>query len=594
MHLLHRQETPPQGPQDMNYQKVLQPQPHFYGQQIFYENPEYIDEAEDSFIDTVSYSESDGFIGFPMVRSVPSYDIQELYIRKPMATASQVLPVSQRGRRCMNGQHGFTPEYVYDLKPRPPPHMKNSTKGCSTVPQEPSSSLPRRACSARNQSRMYMPNKRDNGMSFRSSPIISVGSRFAVPKDYAKGYPCAYQTRPPGQPDATAPRQNMACTSEPATNYQGRDSRRMPYRTQYLSGGNAPQEPNKAEVHHKTESLKCKSHPVIVECEGEVKKMNSEGDATGYANVDELDTIGRIAATLDVEDAEKLSDKQKMEIKEMSKFLIPRIPSSVQSLKEKKTIKWSESTTANAEAADGKRSQAEKFQISFRKSLDSILNQLESCETSLNAVKSRFSTSNKESRTSEESSSKKDIKDEIFNLREISEKLAMTGEETKLEKEEEKVEDSQVPVVRSDDTMEDESSGFESKSASRGATLDDTSALDLHRSKSYIVNLIDRALSKELGTVANEKQEKDLNPMKAVRRIERNKRTESCSVRTRNITDLECEPSSSCAKEEEPPYIKQLKELRWGHFKHIQQEVRRLEDLERFLDNCGTPDNSAF
>lgn len=38
---------------------------------------------------------------------------------------------------------------------------------------------------------------------------------------------------------------------------------------------------------------------------------------------------------------------------------------------------------------------------------------------------------------------------------------------------------------------------------------------------------------------------------------------------------------------EEPTYIKQLKQLRWGHLKHIQREVRRLEDLERFLDSCS-------
>lgn len=45
---------------------------------------------------------------------------------------------------------------------------------------------------------------------------------------------------------------------------------------------------------------------------------------------------------------------------------------------------------------------------------------------------------------------------------------------------------------------------------------------------------------------------------------------------------------------DEPTYIKQLKELRWGHFKHIQQEVKRLEDLERFLDNCGNSDSSTI
>lgn len=41
-------------------------------------------------------------------------------------------------------------------------------------------------------------------------------------------------------------------------------------------------------------------------------------------------------------------------------------------------------------------------------------------------------------------------------------------------------------------------------------TLDDHCALELHRSKSYIVNLIDRALSKELGTVPNERTKKQV------------------------------------------------------------------------------------
>lgn len=39
-------------------------------------------------------------------------------------------------------------------------------------------------------------------------------------------------------------------------------------------------------------------------------------------------------------------------------------------------------------------------------------------------------------------------------------------------------------------------------------------------------------------------------------------------------------------KGDEPLYIKQLKQLRWGHFRQIQREMRRLEDLEKFLDSC--------
>lgn len=42
-------------------------------------------------------------------------------------------------------------------------------------------------------------------------------------------------------------------------------------------------------------------------------------------------------------------------------------------------------------------------------------------------------------------------------------------------------------------------------------TLDDNCALELHKSKSYIVNLIDRALSKELGTVPNNRCHKEVS-----------------------------------------------------------------------------------
>lgn len=37
----------------------------------------------------------------------------------------------------------------------------------------------------------------------------------------------------------------------------------------------------------------------------------------------------------------------------------------------------------------------------------------------------------------------------------------------------------------------------------------------------------------------------------------------------------------------EDSYIKQLKQLRWGHIRHIQHEARKLADLEEFLEKCG-------
>lgn len=36
---------------------------------------------------------------------------------------------------------------------------------------------------------------------------------------------------------------------------------------------------------------------------------------------------------------------------------------------------------------------------------------------------------------------------------------------------------------------------------------------------------------------------------------------------------------------DEPVYIKQLKQLRWTHIRQIQKELKKLEDLDRFLDS---------
>lgn len=99
-----------------------------------------------------------------------------------------------------------------------------------------------------------------------------------------------------------------------------------------------------------------------------------------------------------------------------------------------------------------------------------------------------------------------DIKDTIFNLKEISEKLGKNLGKKGEELNSLSAEPVDVPKTRSENTVEDVSSGFDSRTGSRGTILDDTSALDLHRSKSYIVNLIDRALSKELGTISNEEK----------------------------------------------------------------------------------------
>ncbi|KAF2893122.1 hypothetical protein ILUMI_13049 [Ignelater luminosus] len=153
-------------------------------------------------------------------------------------------------------------------------------------------------------------------------------------------------------------------------------------------------------------------------------------------------------------------------------------------------------------------------------------------------------------------------------------------------------------------------------------TVDDCSAMELHRSKSYIVSLIDRALSKELGTLTDERQSvsptqpqhhhnhaltRESDQMDARQAIDMmNKNLDKmdkglCLEITPALTDsivsnatapqhteVKHGSTCSCNVQDEPLYVKQLKQLRWGHLKHIQREVRRLEDLERFLDSCSS------
>ncbi|KAK9746865.1 hypothetical protein QE152_g5784 [Popillia japonica] len=136
-------------------------------------------------------------------------------------------------------------------------------------------------------------------------------------------------------------------------------------------------------------------------------------------------------------------------------------------------------------------------------------------------------------------------------------------------------------------------------------------ALELHRTKSYVVNLIDHALSNHFGTNLCEKYSTKDNPIDPRVAMELLKKHSACKVNkdmcleiaqaladTFNNSTTSCSTMTQCEAKaeasactcnksgEEPLYVKQLKQLRWGHLKHIQREVRRLEDLERFLDSC--------
>ncbi|GLV35848.1 hypothetical protein CBL_09915 [Carabus blaptoides fortunei] len=155
---------------------------------------------------------------------------------------------------------------------------------------------------------------------------------------------------------------------------------------------------------------------------------------------------------------------------------------------------------------------------------------------------------------------------------------------------------------------------------------DEQTALELHRSKSYIVHLIDRALSRELGTIPEEKSSKqyvDLNPVSACEMISspivKNVESDMCleinnalagPLVSNQKQQTDPQTSNSVAnpsnidankleqtriegellypnKSDEPMYIKQLKKIRWAHFRQIQSEMKRLEDLERYLDSCS-------
>ncbi|XP_017771263.1 PREDICTED: uncharacterized protein LOC108558759 [Nicrophorus vespilloides] len=150
--------------------------------------------------------------------------------------------------------------------------------------------------------------------------------------------------------------------------------------------------------------------------------------------------------------------------------------------------------------------------------------------------------------------------------------------------------------------------------------------LELHRTKSYVVNLIDTALSSHFGTNISEKNpNKNMDPRNAVEMLKKQSsgrmdkdlcleiaqaltdsfaapgNSTSASTTTSAATAVAAAVSSSSASAvenkgsqcscksqlDEPTFVKQLKQMRWGHLKHIQREVRRLEELERFLDSCS-------
>lgn len=140
-------------------------------------------------------------------------------------------------------------------------------------------------------------------------------------------------------------------------------------------------------------------------------------------------------------------------------------------------------------------------------------------------------------------------------------------------------------------------------------------AMELHRTKSYVVNLIDTALSNHFGTSVCDKYSSyecsGLNPVHlietlkkhSVPKLEKDVCIEIAQALTQTYSNQNTCPDKidsgvednskqesccSCKGEStEPTYIKYLRQLRWGHLKHIQAEAKRLEELERFFDSCS-------
>ncbi|XP_043476675.1 uncharacterized protein LOC122507818 [Leptopilina heterotoma] len=103
--------------------------------------------------------------------------------------------------------------------------------------------------------------------------------------------------------------------------------------------------------------------------------------------------------------------------------------------------------------------------------------------------------------------------------------------------------------------------------------------LDLHTCKSYIVDLIDRALSKQLRTQMDEKKV-DLNKNSASWQemcfeVTRALQGDYCQSFTQNLYNFQENNSDN---------VKLLKKFRWGYVKFIQEQLR---SLEKIIDICS-------
>ncbi|KAK2585927.1 hypothetical protein KPH14_010511 [Odynerus spinipes] len=109
--------------------------------------------------------------------------------------------------------------------------------------------------------------------------------------------------------------------------------------------------------------------------------------------------------------------------------------------------------------------------------------------------------------------------------------------------------------------------------------------LDLHASKSHILNLIDRALSKEFGPLDEKKNDQAKEEVA---------RQELCIEISRALQGDCCHSLAQTLLNHRgrSDYVKHLKNLRWEYLNHIQDKLRKLYDLEKILDDCSSPRHS--
>ncbi|XP_076265276.1 uncharacterized protein LOC143199377 [Rhynchophorus ferrugineus] len=309
-------------------------------------------------------------------------------------------------------------------------------------------------------------------------------------------------------------------------------------------------------------------------CTYSAHQMDSEGDLNKQHQLNyETNKLGPV---------QNNARESPSNVKAFAKFLKPRVPPSIRARQEKV-----------AQMKASLNMLGVPIQPKMKVSLDKLLNRLQKCESQLPEEEPGEEVPQKTT------ARKEDERTSSFNYEKLSQKVTAPEPEEDLK-----------PTA---------SSCLEMKRSSRMTrSLDDHCALDLHRSKSYIVDLIDKALSKELGTIPRQQPvHHDMNPRRAIETISRHRQAGSkdlCYEVTAALTDSfisnvtappavdseQVRPSHSERQVQSdddnkkkmcnPNYIKQLKQLRWGHIRHIQHEARKLADLEEFLEHCGETD----